>query len=35
MAERITWTYFQEAFQKKYVGTRYVEAHQLEFIELK
>lgn len=33
--ERITWEYFQEAFQKKFVGTRYVEACRLKFIELK
>lgn len=35
LAERLTWDYFQKAFQKKYVGTRYVEAHRLEFIKLK
>lgn len=34
-AERITWEYFLKAFQNKYVATTYVEAHWLEFLELK
>lgn len=28
-ANRITWDYFLEAFQKKYVGVSYVEARDL------
>ncbi|XP_012453298.1 uncharacterized protein LOC105775323 [Gossypium raimondii] len=35
LAERITWNYFQEPFQKNYMGPCYVEAHRREFIELK
>lgn len=34
-AERLTWEYFLEAFQKKYVGAKYVKARCLEFIELR
>lgn len=33
-AEHITWEYFQETIQKKYVGTRYVKAYRIKFIEL-
>lgn len=33
--ERITWEYFQNAFRKKYIGMRYVEAYKLEFTKLK
>lgn len=35
LLERISLPYFQEAFQSKFLGPRYVESHQLEFIELK
>lgn len=34
-AKRITWEYFQVAFQKKYLSTRYVKARKFEFIKLK
>lgn len=31
--ERVIWAFFQSAFQKKYVGTRYIEARRLQFIK--
>ncbi|KAA3474306.1 ATP-dependent zinc metalloprotease FtsH [Gossypium australe] len=33
-AGHLIWEYFQEAFQNKYVGTRYVEARRLKEIRL-
>ncbi|KAA3470469.1 hypothetical protein EPI10_016178 [Gossypium australe] len=33
--ERLTWEYFLDAFQNKYVHTWYVEARRLEFTEFK
>lgn len=34
-ADRLTWDFFLEAFQKKYIGTMYIDARRLEFIWLK
>lgn len=34
-ADYLTWDYFLETIQKKYVRMRYIEAKRLEFIELR
>lgn len=32
--ELVTWDYFKSAFQSKYVGANYVEAHRREFMSV-
>ena len=33
--EKVTWEFFQEEFQKKYISERFVEQKRKEFLELK